>query len=316
MPPSVLARMPLRILVTGCEGQLGYELTRRLAETGLALFRDRQSLDVSRPEAAEAIAFARPECIIHCAAFTRVQDAEKHRDECWKTNVFGSALVAEAAARLDAMLVHISSDHVFGLHPTSQPWKTTDAPGPLTYYGWTKLAAEHAVLNTAHRHPDWPWWIIRTSALFERPLRWRRNFPQLLLAQRHRRDGIPVITDAWTVPTYVPHFVDGLLTMLQRKSELPSGIYHLVAGGQASWFEFASEVARGFADLRITPVSRAAYARMNQIHPDSIPSWSVLDGSELARWLGPRRLPDWRAGVQAWIKDWYEEELSPSSRRS
>jgi dTDP-4-dehydrorhamnose reductase len=252
----------VRTIVTGAGGQLGQALLEAFP-AALGLTRD--DWDVTHPAPAGLDA----DLILHAAAWTDVDAAEDDPQSAAAVNVTG----VRHAAELGAPLVVFSTDYVFdGTKRTA--YLESDAPAPLSAYGRTKLHGEAAAGERA--------WVIRSSWLFG----WTsRNFVRTMLAVGHERDEIEVVSDQRGCPT----FVGDLAAATKRVLELPYGVYHVAAGGEATWAELAEAVfAEAGLQTRVRPIATAGYgARAPR------PAYSVLRSER-----GAPELPHWRDGLR------------------
>ena len=211
-----------------------------------------------------------PELVLHTAAWTDVDGAERDPQEAAAVNVGGT----RHAAELGVPLVYYSTDYVFdGAKGT--PYVESDAPNPLSAYGRTKLHGEGAAGERA--------WIVRTSGLFGPG---DDNFVATMLRLGRERDEVPVVDDQRTAPTYVGHLAEATRALV----ELPLGVWHLAAGGDCTWAEFAEAIfEEAGLDTRVRRISSEELGR-----PARRPSYSVLRSEK-----GAPELPHWRVGLRA-----------------
>jgi dTDP-4-dehydrorhamnose reductase len=250
------------VLITGARGQLGTALREVFPEADA---RDVDTLDVVDP----ALEY-RPQLVLHAAAWTDVDGAEDHPDEAAAVNVAGTKNVAG----LGAPLVYYSTDYVFD-GEKREPYVESDEPRPLSVYGRTKLEGERQVREG---------WIVRSSWLFG----WRgKNFVGTMLALGAERDEVAVVDDQVGCPTYVGHLAGATKELLER----PQGVWHLAAGGECTWAEFARVIfEEAGVSCRVRPISTAELGR-----PAPRPAYSVLRSE---RDDAPV-LPHWRDGLRA-----------------
>jgi dTDP-4-dehydrorhamnose reductase len=290
----------MRILVAGAGGMLGQDVVVQ-AQAGdhevVAL--TRADLDVTNARAVSAtIAAERPEAIINCAAWTDVDGAEAHEEAALELNGHAPELLARAATEIGAQLVHVSTDYVFDGSPelhdgTSQPrpYVESDATGPRTAYGRTKLAGEQGVLAAGQSHA-----VIRTAWLFGAG---GKNFvATMLAAAAGGREELAVVTDQVGCPTYSGHLAGALVDVAERRI---GGIQHVAGSGQCSWNGFAREI---FEQAGVRCEVRAIESSEYPL-PAPRPAWSVL----VSERPEVPRLPDWREGLAAYLSD-VREELS------
>lgn len=290
----------MKILITGASGQLGWELTQQLRraqseQQTLALASanilalNREQLDLSNPDSiCERIREIKPQVILNAAAYTAVDKAETEQDAAMRINGIAPGILAEEANRLNALLVHYSTDYVFPGNAT-KPYKETDPTGPVSVYGATKLAGEQAITDVAGRHA-----ILRTSWLYGNR---GQNFFLTMLRLANEREQLSVVGDQCGAPTWVRYVAETTLRAIDfsRHGELrlENGIYHLTASGETSWHGFASAIfahahdpARRLKTLHsITTAQYPTAARR--------PRYSVLSNAKIAAAL-TMEVPDWQ----------------------
>ncbi|WP_318390416.1 dTDP-4-dehydrorhamnose reductase [Enterobacter sp.] len=230
----------MNILLFGKTGQVGWELQRALAPLGTITAVDVQSEDYcgnfSDPEGvAETVRRVRPDVIVNAAAHTAVDKAENEREFAELLNATSVAAIAKEAQALGAWLVHYSTDYVFpGTGDT--PWKETDATAPLNVYGETKLAGEKAVSEHCEKHL-----IFRTSWVYAGK---GNNFAKTMLRLAKERPELSVINDQFGAPTGAELLADCTAHALRVALHNPevAGLYHLVASGTTTWYDYAALV--------------------------------------------------------------------------
>jgi dTDP-4-dehydrorhamnose reductase len=275
----------MRIVVTGAAGMLGVDVCAAAAEAGFEVHGlSRAELDIADTGAVEAaISRLSPDVIVNCAAWTDVDGAESAYEDALAVNGAGAGFVAQAAADAGAWVVHVSSDYVFD-GSKSSPYVESDAVGPLSGYGRSKLAGEREVAGAA---PD-SHTIVRSSWLFGAG---GHCFPKTILRIAGERDTITVVDDQVGCPTFTGHLARALIELCS--SRIP-GVVHVAGGGECSWFDLASEiVSRADLDCEVQPGSTAAMER-----PAPRPAYSVLRSER-----GPTvpELPPWRYGLAAFM---------------
>jgi len=268
----------MRLLVTGAAGMLGTDVAAAAGRAGhevLALAR--ADLDVlDAPAVRRALADARPDAVVHCAAYTNVDGAEA--DEAAATVLNGGAAghVAGAAHAVGAFTVHVSSDYVFD-GSASEPYVESSPTAPLGAYGRSKLAGEHAVAAAAPGAHA----IVRTAWLFGAH---GPNFVATMLRLAGERDALSVVDDQVGCPTFTGHLAPALVRLAEARA---AGIHHVAGGGACSWYDLAAatfaargvevELARGrTADLG-RPAPRPAYSVLRTERPDTpvLESWET-----------------------------------------
>jgi dTDP-4-dehydrorhamnose reductase len=275
----------MRVLIPGAGGMLGQDVASCAAAAGqdvVAL--PHAELDIRDAGAVQAaVREHRPDAIINCAAWTDVDGAESNAAAALAVNGGGAGNVARAACEAGAWIVHVSSDYVFD-GTKREPYVESDATGPISSYGASKLAGEVEVAREAPaRHT-----IVRSSWLFGAR---GTCFPATILRLAAERDSLDVVDDQVGRPTFTAHLAPALLRLCDS---LPVGIVHVAGGGSCSWFEFATEIVReGGLSCEVKPGRTADLGR-----PAPRPAYSIL-GTE--RGEEAPELPDWRRGLQEFL---------------
>jgi dTDP-4-dehydrorhamnose reductase len=291
----------MKILLLGSTGQVGWQLARSLSVVGELTALHRKSAapcgDLTQPEGlAATIRSLAPDVIVNAAAYTAVDLAEKERDAAFAVNAGACEVLAAEARKLDAWLVHYSTDYVFD-GTGERPWNETDTTAPVNVYGQSKLAGEQAVARCA-RHV-----VLRTSWVFDT---WGQNFLKSILRAAAQRESLKVVSDQWGAPTRAALIADVTAHLLRRLAPEAAGTYHLAAGGQTNWHEYA-QVAIGHA----IECGMAMKARPEQVHAIATadyptaaarPANSRLDTSRLRRTFG-LNLPAWQDGVRSVVAE-------------
>ena len=245
----------------------------------------RAELDiVNEQQCKKVLKELRPDAIIHCAAYTAVDQAESDPDEAYLINEAGARNIAEAAEAIGAKLFYVSTDYVFD-GQAKRPYLPADMTNPMTVYGKSKLAGENAVRETLERH-----FIVRTSWLYGHH---GGNFVDTMLRLADSGKPIRVVDDQFGSPTYCYDLAKLLLELVQSEAY---GIYHATGAGSCSWYEFAKaifEISEKQVDL--SPCSTSDFPR-----PAPRPEYSVLDGSELET-RGFHRLRHWREALRHYL---------------
>ncbi|MDZ7937657.1 MAG: dTDP-4-dehydrorhamnose reductase [Rhodoferax sp.] len=304
----------MKLLLLGCNGQVGWELQRSLAVLGdvVALQRDAScnpqglSGDLGdTPGLEDTITRVQPDVIVNAAAYTAVDRAEAEPDDSHQINALAPAVIARSATKTGAFVVHYSSDYVFD-GGGDQPWQETDAPSPLSAYGRSKLAGDEAVARCP-RHL-----ILRTSWVYG--VR-GGNFPRTMLRLAQERDQLSVVSDQWGAPTSAALLADITAHCLHQLARNPAlaGLYHCAASGTTSWHGYAQQLfqqarALGWA-LRATPDKVLPVSSSHYPTVARRPANSRLDCSRLQTRFG-LRLPPWQQGLTHWLQSISE---SPSA---
>lgn len=293
----------MKILVTGAAGQLGTDLVKEINRrghtcVGTGIEKDMSTegryaqLDITDRNAVfELIETEKPDVVIHCAAWTAVDDAEddKNKDTVYAVNVTGTGNIAEACSKTGAVMMYISTDYVFGGEGI-EPWKPDDKCfDPLGYYGLTKLEGEKEVEKALER-----FFIIRISWVFGKN---GKNFVQTMLDLGKKLPEIRVINDQIGSPTYTPDLSVLLVDMAESDKY---GFYHATNEGEyISWYDLAREIFKmaGY-DTVVIPVTTAEYGVSKAKRPLN----SRMERSKLSD-NGFKRLPDWKDALKRYLEE-------------
>jgi len=271
--------------VTGSRGQLGRALERAAAARGDAFIGvDLPELNITDRAAVErAVAAARPDAIVNCAAFTGVDAAEAQEEAALAVNGTAVAHLARAADAAGAVLVQLSTDYVFD-GTVETPYREGDPVNPLSAYGRTKLAGERAAAAAERRL------VVRTAWLFGEGA----NFVGAIRRQLDAGvEELRVVADQVGCPTYAEDLAGAILGLLDAGA---LGTVHAVNSGSTTWFEFAREIVRRLGSgARVLPISTAEARR-----PAPRPMHSVLDTSRLREILGAD-LPSWQDALERYL---------------
>ena len=296
----------MKILLLGKNGQVGWELQRSLAPLGQVLALDRHSTawcgDLSQPERlAQTVLAWRPDVIVNAAAHTAVDKAESEPDLARCLNATAPAVLAQAAAEVGAWLLHYSTDYVFS-GQGSTPWQETDATGPLSVYGQTKLEGEQTIVASGCKHL-----IFRTSWVYAAR---GGNFARTMLRLAGERERLTVIDDQHGAPTGADLIADvtahAIRQVMQTQNASLAGIYHLVASGETTWHGYASHVIAQARHIQpqlalkvtdIAPVQTSAFPT-----PAQRPLNSRLNTHKLQQAFG-LVLPPWQQGVDRMLAE-------------
>ena len=294
----------MRIVLLGCNGQVGWELQRSLAPLGELIALDRHSTqacgDLSNLQSLkQGLIALKPDVIINAAAYTAVDKAETEPELAFLINAEAPRTLAETANSLGALLVHYSTDYVFNGSGT-KPWQENDSTSPLNSYGQSKLTGEQAIQASGCQHL-----IFRTSWVYAAR---GNNFAKTMLRLAQQRDSLSVINDQIGAPTGAELLADvsaHALRLAAQNSQL-SGIYHLAASGQTSWYDYASFVLEYAerAGISLTVKADAIQAIPTSAYPTPAqrPLNSRLNCSKLEQHLN-LRLPAWQQGVSRMLQE-------------
>ncbi|WER45196.1 dTDP-4-dehydrorhamnose reductase [Cupriavidus sp. WKF15] len=286
------------LLVTGCNGQVGFELRRSLAPLGNVVALDRAACDLTRAdELRRVVREYRPDVIVNPAAYTAVDKAETETELAFAINGTAAGVLAEEAKALGSLLVHYSTDYVFD-GTKDGAYVETDAVNPQSVYGKSKLAGEQAIAATGAQAL-----VLRTCWVAGAH---GGNFAKTMLRLGKERDSLRVIADQFGVPTTASLIADVTAQIVARhwlagdRQAFASGVYHLAAAGETTWHAYATEVlryakARG-VELKADPEQIEAIPATAYPLPAPRPSNSRLDTTRLRETFGIH-LPDWKQGV-------------------
>ena len=273
----------MRLLVTGAGGMLGRDVARaaKLAHHEVVAL-DRQALDVADADAVErAIADARPDAVVNCAAWTDVDGAEEAEADALAINGAGAGNVAAAAAAVGASVVYVSSDYVFD-GSKGEPYVESDQTAPLSAYGRTKLAGEEATIAANKRH-----FVVRSSWLFGVG---GGNFVETMLRLAESQNEVLVVRDEVGSPTYTWHLAYGVVRLIEG---VEFGIHHMAAAGRCSWYEFAREIfEQAKVECKVLSTTAAEFGRSA-----SRPPYSVM----VSQREHAIRLPSWQDGLAGYL---------------
>ena len=288
----------MNILIVGCNGQLGTELCEQLAsgksELGTIpkLYENATltKLDVPQIDITDIGGTIRvveqclPDLILNCAAYTNVDGCETHPDDAYRVNAIGVRNLAIAAEKVEAKLVHLSTDYVFsGI--SDHPYREYDLPEPVSVYGKTKLAGEQFVQAFCQR-----WFIIRTAWLYGYT---GKNFVQAILKKAGTQADLKVVNDQRGNPT---NAVDLAHHILKIAATEEYGIYHCTGNGECSWYDFASEIVRlAKLDATVIPCRSDEYPS-----PTKRPQYSSLDHMMLRATVGDE-MRVWQDAIRSYF---------------
>lgn len=270
------------IVVIGAEGQLGRDLCRRFGSLAVGL--THRDVELRNPATLQRkLTWLRPRVVINTAAFNFVDDAETRADEAFEVNALGVRELSLACRELDCVLMHFSTDYVFGLDAARrEPYSEDDLPGPINVYGTSKLTGEYFVRSLCPKH-----FVVRTCGLYGHHGSGGkgRNFVNTML--RLVREGRPVrvVADQVCTPTATADLADAMLRLIETDA---FGLYHWTNSGQCSWHELACEIFR-LAGLTVdcTAITTAEFggrARRPAFTVLESRCWNELDLSPPRTW--------------------------------
>ncbi|NFF80813.1 dTDP-4-dehydrorhamnose reductase [Clostridium botulinum] len=276
------------ILVTGVNGQLGYDVIKELKKRNIECIGTiRKELDVTNyNEVSQYIEKLNPECVIHCAAYTAVDKAEAEEEICTKVNVYGTENIAKVCKIINAKMIYISSDYVFD-GSGDKPHEIDETPNPVSVYGKSKYKGELEVKKYLEKY-----FIVRTSWVFGAN---GNNFVKTMLKLGKENEILNVVCDQIGSPTYTADLSVLLCDMVVSEKY---GIYHATNGGICSWEKFAEEIMK-LANLNcnINPILTSEYPTKT-IRPlnSRLSRNSLLDN-------GFNALPSWKGALYRYLAD-------------
>lgn len=277
----------MKILVTGYNGQLGYDIVRLAKERNIeAVGVDIQDMDITNEkQVEEVITLGNYDAVIHCAAWTAVDKAEEMVELCHNVNVNGTKYIANTCEKLDIPMMYFSTDYVFdGLGETA--WNEYDERHPLNVYGQTKYEGELEVERLA-KH-----FIVRISWVFGVN---GHNFIKTMLKFGKERGKVSVVNDQIGSPTYTYDLSKLVLDMIQTDKY---GTYHATNENLCSWYEFACEIFKQAGlEVEVTPVDSTAFPVKATRPKNSRMSKTQLDKN------GFNRLPSWQDALNRYLKE-------------
>jgi dTDP-4-dehydrorhamnose reductase len=297
-----------RILVTGINGQVGYELLHALAPLGDVIGLYRKDLDLAYPNAVrETLDHYQPAVIVNPGAYSAVDRAESEPKQALAVNARAPGLLADWAQCHGALLVHYSTDYVFD-GCKAAPYVEDDAAQPLSVYGRSKWEGEQAIRASGVRHL-----ILRTSWVFGRH---GSNFLKTILRLARERSSLAVVADQIGAPTPATLIAEVTAHLIAEYDKAPAtfayGTYHLSADGATSWYDYACYLVQLAEQAGLTLALKAADIQPVPTSgyplPARRPANSRLDCSKLKRTFG-LTLPDWRQGVEQVFAQLYGKQL-------
>ncbi len=290
-----------RILIVGKTGRLGRDLERAFAGLGPVVAVGRESVDLADPvQTRDLVRRTSPDVILNAAAYTAVDRAESEMSLAHAVNCLAPRVLAEEAAQCGALLIHFSTDYVFG-GGKKEPWTEDDAPAPLNVYGASKLAGEQSIRNSRARYL-----IFRTSWVYG-PC--GNNFLLTMLRLARERDRLSIVDDQVGAPTTTIELaratraiVSGVLTGRFGAADDWSGLYHMSCAGSVSWFGFAQAIfARASEQLGIRPPELIPIETEDYPTPAARPHNSLLSNARLHARFGVQ-LESWQSALDEVIE--------------
>lgn len=278
----------MRILVTGASGQLGYDVERELERRGIEhLGTSSRELDITDRAAVEHLMQSyRPDAVVHCAAYTKVDLAEDEPERCWAVNADGTRNMAAACRKTGAKLLYISTDYVFP-GTGERSYETGDPTGPVNTYGRSKLAGELAVQSLLETY-----FIVRISWVFGKN---GNNFVKTMLRLAETKAELSVVCDQIGSPTYTADLAPLLCDMVQTERY---GVYHATNEGTCAWSEFAEAIFElAGRQVVVHPIPTSAYPTRAARPLNSRMSKECLHSN------GFQELPEWKNALARYLKE-------------
>ena len=283
----------MKYLITGVKGQLGYDITRELEKRGetdyLAL--DVDGMDITdNKKVMEVITNYCPDVIFHCAAWTAVDKAEDRKEDCYKVNVLGTKNITEAAIKVDAKLIYLSTDYVFD-GTKEGIYTEEDKANPKSVYGKTKYLGEEEVRKNKKHFIARISWVFGING---------NNFIKTMLKLSENHDTVNVVDDQIGSPTYTVDLAKLLVDMAQTEKY---GTYHITNEGFCSWAELAEEIFKiNEKNVKVNRVSTEKYLELTETKQAYRPKNSKLSKEKLVE-NGFVPLPTWQDALIRYSKE-------------
>ena len=282
----------MKILITGANGMLAKSVRKRLEKGNELICTDVADLDITDEKAVmEFVTNAKPDYIINCAAYTAVDKAEEAGEIVRKINADGPKNLAIAAKTVDAPLVHISTDYVFGGDlDIEKEYKEEDEKHPVTAYGITKLEGEEKIKENTDKY-----YIFRTAWLYGDG----NNFVRTMLKLGETKDEINVVADQHGSPTYAEDLANIIGEAIEKK--IPYGIYHATNQGFTTWYDFTKAIFE-YAGIicQVNPVTTEKYIEMMKITQAKRPKNSQMSKEKLLE--QGIQIPEWEDGLKRYLQ--------------
>jgi dTDP-4-dehydrorhamnose reductase len=277
----------MKILITGATGQLGLELQKQLLERKIKYIAlSKSQLDISNfNDVNDIMIMQRPNVVINCAAYTKVDDCEKNEINAFKVNAIGTQNMAIATNKISSKIVHVSTDYVFD-GDTNIPYREYDMKNPQSVYGKSKSMGEDfiEVLNPKH-------FIVRTSWLYGEG----NNFVKAILDMALKKDELNIVDDQIGTPTSTVDLARTIINLIQTEKY---GIYHGTCEGSCSWYDFARKIFELKKFHR--KINRISTEQLNKLAPR--PRYSVLDNFML-KLIGLNTFRSWENSIEEYLRD-------------
>ena len=288
----------MKVLVIGAKGQLGHEIMCLTKDSDHDfVYADLSgdgdqivSLDITDSQQLGDMVSEDVDVIVNCAAYNDVEKAEEDEQAAMKVNAYAVGLLAEAAKKADALLVHFSTDYVFD-GKANTPYTEEDVPAPLSAYGRSKLAGEKAVMESGCRYM-----IFRTSWLYSRT---GRNFFKTMDEKCAGSASLKVVIDQTGTPTNAEDLAGFVVGVIMDGQLDETGLYHYSNEGVASWYDFAKAINDGLGyTCAVHPCRTGEYPAKAER-----PAYSVMDKTKVKETFGVD-IPNWRESLDVFIKNY------------
>ena len=283
----------MKILITGANGMLAKSVRKRLEKGNELICTDVADLDITDEKAVlEYVKNVKPEYIINCAAYTAVDKAETAGEIVEKINADGPKNLAKAAKENDSILVHVSTDYVFGGDlDISKEYKEDDPKKPVTAYGITKLHGEEYIEQNTDKY-----YIFRTAWLYGDG----NNFVRTMLKLGETKDELNVVSDQHGSPTYAEDLANFIGQAIEKK--IPYGVYHATNEGFTTWYDFTKAIFEYTGIIcKVNPVTTEKYIEMMKITQAKRPKNSQMSKDKLkAQGI---EVPEWEDGLKRYLKE-------------
>lgn len=284
----------MKILITGANGMLAKEIKEKFAQGNELILTDVAELDITNQEMVmDFVKKEKPECIINCAAFTAVDKAELAGEIVEKINADGPGNLAKAAKANDAILVHVSTDYVFGGDlDVSKDYSEEDEKKPVTAYGITKLHGEEQIQANTDKY-----YIFRTAWLYGIG---GNNFVKTMLKLGETKDELNVVSDQHGSPTYAKDLSEIIYKAVTNK--IPYGIYNSTNEGYTTWYDFTKTIFKyAKINCKVNPVTTEEYIKLMGVTQAKRPKNSQMSKAKLKS--EGIEVPNWEDGLKRYLKE-------------
>ena len=284
----------MKILIAGANGMLAKEVKEKFAQGNELVLTDVTELDITNKEMVmDVVKREKPDCIINCAAFTAVDKAEVAGEIVEKINADGPGNLAVAAKENDAILVHVSTDYVFGGDlDIEKDYKEDDSKNPVTAYGITKLHGEEQIQANTDKY-----YIFRTAWLYGIG---GNNFVKTMLKLGEAKDELNVVADQHGSPTYSKDLAEIIYQAVTNK--IPYGVYNSTNEGYTTWYDFTKTIFEYTGiECKVNPVTTEKYIEMMGVTQAKRPKNSQMSKEKLKS-VGIN-VPNWEDGLKRYLKE-------------